>query len=778
MQMHRSCGHAARALAIAAALAAAVPVQAQVEEIIVTAQRREQNLQEVPVAVSAFSADQITNLQIDVVKDIGENVPNLQTYTVTAGGQAIQVHARGASVQNPGFNLAESPVGIYLDEVYFGRLASVNLELADIERIEALRGPQGTLYGRNTIAGAINIVTRTPGDESWIQGSVGYGNYGTSEVTGSFGGPIEEGSLAGSLSFIYSNRDRGWQNNPTTGEDPGEYENKAARAKLHWYGSSKFDAVLAGWVADVTNDGYNGVPYIPFANLTPNGAFEPAPANSAPLGDSYQGGDFYSNFSSAGVNYGESQQGGGSLTMSYEFDAATLRSITGFASIDDKFGFDLAGGGFPVDLNSDGSPEFYADGLLIRSDSSFDQWSQEFQLLGTAFDDRLNWIFGLFYLHEDGDQQFSGTIVAPPPGFDENIKNTTDSYAAYGQGTWRFNDQWSVQAGLRWSRDEKKYSDDCVGAFCFSDTSFPPTASVSLDDEWDDVTGRLGLEYQINPDQLAYLTFSQGFQAGGFPTLCFGNLSSTCGASTFDPQTVDSYELGWKSDLFDRRLRLNLAAFYADYQDLQSIVIQPINFDTDPEPELTSFPIQNVGDVAVYGVELELTWVPVEGINVFAIAGWQESDFGNVSPQSPPGGLAPPPGVDPNTVCPFRPDPASRACAAPAKELASNPAWQVKVGFDNTIPIPEDLAFFYGLDLFYSDDYFSESRNLIQIDSYTRLNGFVGFGQADRTWQVTLAAKNILNSEDNVSGIFSEGFTNIRTPLPPLEYMLTLSVNY
>src|SRR5690606_4843346 len=118
------------------------------------------------------------------------------------GAQAIQVHSRGASVQNPGFNLSESPVGIYIDDVYFGRLASANLDLTDLERIEVLRGPQGTLYGRNTIAGAIKVVTRTPGDERWGNASLGIGNYDTVKLTASLGGPIEEGSLAGSIAVL------------------------------------------------------------------------------------------------------------------------------------------------------------------------------------------------------------------------------------------------------------------------------------------------------------------------------------------------------------------------------------------------------------------------------------------------------------------------------------------------------------------------------------------------------------------------------------------------
>ena len=716
----------------------AVPAAAEVEEILVTAQRREesQSLQDVPVAVSAFSESQITDLQIDAVKDIGQNVPNLQTYTVTAGSEAIQIHARGASVQNPGFNLSESPVGVYVDDIYYGRLASINLDLLDVERIEVLRGPQGTLYGRNTIAGAIKIITRTPDDDSWLTGSVGVGNYETTKVGISLGGPIQQGSLAGSIAGIYDNRSQGWQYDPVTGRHPGEYDNKAARAKLHWYGSPNFEATLSAWVANLDNDGYNGVPYVPFDNTgSPNPNFDPAPADSTPLGG------FYENFSAEGVNYGNSQQGGVNLYLSLDLHGATLRSITGYADSDTDFGFDLAGGG---------AGPF---GLLIASDGTFDQVSQEFQLLGTTVDG-LQWQLGLYYLNEDGHQQFSGTVPAlsASPAFDEEIDNETNSYAVYGEATYPVTEAFSVTGGARWTRDDKSYSDDCLGGSCVddSDTGNPTgdDASVALDDDWDKVTFKVAGDYQLNDDQLVYLSYSTGFQAGGFRTLCFGDLSSACGGTAFDPQTVGSFELGWKSDLADNTVRLNVATFYAMYDDIQQIVIN----------NSFGFPIDNIGDVDVYGVELELTWSPIADLSVFAQAGYQKSNFGSVDPASPPGGL--------------------NGQAPPTDELPSNPRWQGKIGFDYAIPLENSLAFFYGFDLFHSDNYYTESRNLVEIEDYSRLNGYLGLRADDRQWQVALTAKNITDREDNVSGIFANGFTNVRTPLPPAEYMLTLSVSY
>jgi iron complex outermembrane receptor protein len=172
------------------------PAQAAIDEILVTAQRREQNLQEVPLAVSAFDISQISTRQIDEVKDIGTNIPNLQTYTVTAGAQAIQVHSRGASVQNPGFNRFRI-AGRHLPRRHLlsadWRASISTCPMSNASKCCVVR--RARLYGRNTIAGAIKIITRTPGDESWANGSLGIGNYETTKIAGSFGGPIEEGAL-------------------------------------------------------------------------------------------------------------------------------------------------------------------------------------------------------------------------------------------------------------------------------------------------------------------------------------------------------------------------------------------------------------------------------------------------------------------------------------------------------------------------------------------------------------------------------------------------------
>jgi iron complex outermembrane receptor protein len=726
------------ALAALIGLTAVVSPACAIEEIIVTAQRKEEKLQDVPLAVTALGAGQLDKLQVNVVEDIGQNVPNMQTYTITAGAEAIQVHARGASVQNPGFNASESPVGFYEDEVYRGRLASINLDLADVERIEVLRGPQATLYGRNTLAGAVKIVTRTPGDENFADLALGYGSFDTWEASGAVGGPLEKGSLAGSIAGLYTKRSGGWQFNPVTGEAVGAYENRALRGKLHWYGTENFDVVLSAWGVKATNDGYNGVPYVPFSK----GAAPPddlAPVPSRPLNGAFDG-----NYSPAGADFGDTSQAGATLTSSYRIGDLTLRSITGFAHIDDKFGFDLAGGGF---LGVPG-----VSGVLIRSDASLSTWSEELQLLGRSFGGGLDWIAGLYYLNEDGAQSFGGQAL-PFLSFRESTDTNTDSYAIFAEGTWHFTNALSLVAGARYTNDDKTYRNECtafVPGSCIVDS--PPAGPVvNLKKSFDEVTPKLGLNYRFSDDLLGYLQYSRGFQAGGFQTLCFGNLAAGaggCGGNVYRPETVDSLELGAKSNLAGNTLRVNAAAFYAMYHDLQDTLVGPAG----------NFPTANVGDVDVYGFELELNWQPIDRLHMFATLGIQ--DNGRIDRHGTTAGCQNP----------------QNGCTLAATDLPSLPNISARVGFDHSVAFSDAIDFLYGMDAYYTDSYFSESRNLLKIPSFIRLNAFFGIGEPGGRWQIVLAGKNVTDREDNVSGLYAGGFTNIRSPLPPAEYMLTAKI--
>ncbi len=716
---------------------------AQVEEITVSAERREANLQEVPISVTALSFEDTEKLGIDMSMDIGAAVPNMQTYTVTSNAAAMQVFMRGAGIQNPGFVASESPVGIYVDDIYRGRMATANLDLADIERIEVLRGPQGTLYGRNTIAGAVKVITRTPEDDFWADASVGYGNFETSKITASVGGPIVDG-LGASIAALYHDRGEGWITRGSTGgRDLGEYTNQAFRGKLNWYGSDVFGATLSVAYVDAENDGYNGIPYGPDfnnSNSTP-----PYSSPGAPLEGFY---DSLVPDSTAGK--GETEQLNSSLELSLALGGVTIRSITGYSDIDDLFNFDLTGGagqfgGGPV---LTGIP-----GVFIQSDSNNKTISQEFTVDGSLFGESIDWIAGVFYMSEEGEQLYNPSVPFTGDGIVESVTTDTDSYAVFAEGTWHVTDRLSATLGARWTRDEKKYTNDCtttgaIDGFPACAVPAPPPVflsfedwSLDLDEEFDEFTPRLLLQFQATDNVMLYGSYSSGFQAGGFQTLCFG--FQDCASATYKPQTVDSWEAGAKTEFFNNTLRLNAAVFYADYSDVQQTSIT--------SGALAVFPVLNVGEASVTGVELEVNWAPTESFNAFLIAGYANDDISSEAQAQLP--------------------------VTNKGELPGLPEFTARVGADWRTGIFGSWDFLVGADVNYADDYYATINNVLLIDSYTRLNGRIGIDQPDGPWSIILQGKNLTDEEDNVSGIAGAG-TNIRTPLPPREYMLSLNYRY
>jgi len=699
--------------AIAAALVAPGFATAAVEEITVSAQRRDANLQEVPISVTALTDADMQRLQINLVADIAKNVPNLQTYTVTAGAAAMQVFMRGAGVQNPGFNASEAPVGIYIDDVYRGRVGTANLDLADIERIEVLRGPQGTLYGRNSLAGAIKVITRTPGEESYGNASIGVGNFSTRKITGSVGGSVADG-VGLSIAGLYNERTDGWiKRGSVGGRSLGEYDNKSVRGKLNLFGDDVFKAVLSLEYVDAENDGYNAIPYGPTV-------FPPA-SPGAPL----QG--FYDTLvPDSNIGVGATKQANGALDLSWAFESFTFRSLTSYSEIKDRFRFDLNGGG--PDFGGGIVPG--APGILVKSTADNDTVTQEFSFSGGS--DSFDWIGGVFYMKESGNQDYIVDVIGPA-SVDEMSRTNTTSYAIFGEGTWSITEKFSLTAGMRWTLDEKDYVNNCSAAAAFCGGGW----TNDLGKNFNEFTPRLLAQYQLNENTMIFAGISRGFQSGGFQTLCFGN--QDCNSVIYSPQTVVSWEAGIKSDLADGKLRLNASTFLAQYSNLQQTAIGD-----------GGFPVQNVGSADVLGLELEAIYSPVDGLDLWAVIGLADDDIS---------------------------DSALANLAPTTKELPGLPSRTARIGADYRRQISSGINLLVGADLNYADDYYATINNVLEIDSYTRYNGRIGVEQADGKWSVILSGKNLDDSEDLFSGIAGNG-TNIRTPQPPREYMLSVNYSY
>jgi len=678
-----------------------VAAQATDEITVVSAQRRAADIQDVPISVTALSSDDMERLQINFVADIAKNVPNLQTYTVTAGAAAMQVFMRGAGVQNPGFNASEAPVGIYIDDVYRGRVGTANLELADIERIEVLRGPQGTLYGRNSIAGAIKVITRTPDEEFYSNASVGMGDFETTKVTGAIGGEVMDG-VGLTIAGLYNERGEGWIKRGAPGlRELGEYDNKAMRAKLNLFGDDVFKAVVSVEYVDAENDGYNAIPYGP--------SVSPPSVPGVPAG-----GDFYTTLvPDATAGLGLTKQGNTALDMSWAFDSVTIRSLTSYSDIRDRFKFDLNGTG----------------GLYIKSLSDNKTFTQE--LTFTGGDDTVDWIAGVFYMKESGDQDYR----VDGGGLLEASETDTTSYAIFGEGTWKVTDTFSLTAGARWTLDDKEYMNTCTGFFC------GPTWTNDLGKNFNEFTPRLLAQWALSDKTMLFAGVSRGFQAGGFQTLCFGN--QACNQVIFSPQTVTSWEGGIKTDLIEDRLRLNTSVFYAQYDSLQQTAI-----DTGSG----SFPIQNVGDVDVTGLEIEATVFASDNLQFWAAIGVTDEDISGATLAK----LAP---------------------GAAAGRLPGLPRRTARLGVDYERELNSNWSLVAGLDLDYASGYYATISNVLEIPQYTRYNGRIGLTQSDGPWSVFLSGTNLDDSEDLYSGIAGNG-TNIRTPQPPREYMLTFNYRH
>jgi iron complex outermembrane receptor protein len=672
------------------------------DEIIVTAQRRETSLQTTPIAVTALTADALADQQIGSAEDLTSVVPNLVLMPVTASRSTLQVGLRGGSEQSGGLVTSESAVAFYVDDVYRGRLAGSNLELSDIERIEVLRGPQGTLYGRNAFSGAVKVVTRTPGEKQWAEASVGVGSYDQRKASASIGGDVVDGTLGASLSVLYNDQD-GYVHNQALDKDVFGQRNLALRGKLHFYGSDWLKATLTVSRTQDDNDGP--------ANLIPVGWTRTYPtlyANHVTTADARPlAGDAYTSLSPVEPD-GYTDQTAVSLDVSAELGEMTLRSITAFVRTDDGFLFDMSGG----IQNSDGT--YRANGLVRDANSDTNQYSQELQLQGTAFSGDLTWITGLYYFREENKQTFNDVLVLGQyfslPVLPQTIDSTTNSYAAFAQASYQLNDRLSVTGGLRYTRDEKELKGTIQNRLPLS--AGPDVALVSLyrDPSFSSWTPKAGLDFKIADDVFSYLSVSRGFKAGGFNGLAVANPDVF--GTVYGPQTVWAYEAGLKATMLDGRLRTNLSVYRNNLSDLQQTI----------QIGAGSYAVQNIGDARLYGAELEVTFMPVEGLSLFANLGLMDDKYTYL-------------------------DPLSDAAVAGAKHLPLVSPWTVQAGFTYDTPRfwQDRVKLRLSSSYQHQADYYSTVANLLESKMPGLINASIGLLDGDEGWNITFAGKNLSN---------------------------------
>lgn len=573
---------------------------AMLEEVVVTAQRRAENLQEVPISVSAFSANTIRDADLQGLEDIATRVPSL-TFSPFAPGQSI-ISLRGVSSNDDGAG-TDNSVAVFLDDVYVGGLAAVAFDLFDLESVEVLRGPQGTLFGKNAIGGAINIRSIKPSTEEVkgrIEGTIG--NYGQRDIRGYITGPLGD-NFAGKIT-LSSRQNDGYVRNELLGKDQKDQDTQSVRGQL-LYHTDDFEALLT---AEFTKDDTEDMGRIPLISSAVPGAAEAFIA---------RGGDRDHVFNPLdGFSDRESTQF--SLRLTKQFDSGELISITGWRDFESEWHMDSVGVPF-------GAP---GANLNVNDDitEEVDAVSQEFRW-ASDLDGNLNFVAGLFYLQEDthrierfhinsgiGTQEQQTELAVDTSDQD----NETTSFAAFGQLTWNATEKITVNVGLRYTEEEKEFDNISIsGGFGIINDSF----SAKVDEDWDDVSPKLSIDYQITDEVLIYASAAEGFKSGGFPAAP----SRIIDLVPIDPEEATSYEIGVKADLFDSTLRINASTYFLDYTDLQ---IQRFGVDQGAPPgSFGVFQTLNAGDAEVTGFELESTWLVTENITLSGTYSYTDSEF-------------------------------------------------------------------------------------------------------------------------------------------------------
>ena len=587
----------------------------RIEEIVVTAQRREENLQDVPIAVSSFSAADLATARINTIEEIAFRTPNSTLVPQSSGNTTYGVAMRGVALTDSVIT-SDSPVGIYVDGVVISKMAGGIFDFVDLERAEVLRGPQGTLYGRNTPAGAINLVSRKPSGQWGFDGSVGVGNFNLFEArVGIDTGEADLGGL-GTLSARVSARHLerdGWAHNDTTDHFLDSRDRTGGRLSLRWKPS---DAVTVDYMFDtlrikeeppaaqLTAD-FTGF-LSSFVNTTRQEHFQLSYDSPAPPG-------FYS------INRRETRLDIDGHTLIAEWAASedvTLKSITGYRELDDEE---------PTDF--DGTPIAWADFNVFNK---LDTFSQELQLLGSALDGRVRYVGGLFYYEEKASVSAPGVFGFGTVKQEPRFRTRNESWAAYGQVDWTpdaFDRRLTLTGGLRYTQDSREMLDHHV----FVNESIDLTNVAKVSEDFDKVTPAATIAWQLSPDTNVYLRYAQGYRSGGFN----GRSSTPDQVRTaFEPETLDAYELGLKSMLWDRRLQLNVAAFLSDYEDLQQVLTATtstgVGFQTIND---------NVGKIQITGIELESRFAATDRLEFYLNYAYLDtdiSDYGLCMPEGSP----------------------------------------------------------------------------------------------------------------------------------------------
>lgn len=650
-------------------------------EIVVTAQKRGENLQDVPIAVSAFSAAALETKGIESVVQLTSVTPSLN-YTVQAVQATPRIRGVGTAIAGAG---NENSVATYVDGVYYASATGSILSFNNIDQVAVLKGPQGTLFGRNATGGLIQITTSDPKDEFQGNARVGYGSKNTAEADLYVTGGLADG-VAANLAVHFSDQADGFGTNVFNGKDVNKTRDIAVRSKLRFNLSDATTAVAAFDYAKTKTAGPG---------------FRPVYGQRALLtGYSYTQG--FHDVDSDIQPSSEVEQYGASLNLTHDFSGFKLVSISAVRRTI-----------WDVVFDSDGTP---ANLFGVRVHEPDEQVSQELQLVSTD-NGPLKWVAGLYYFHGKARNK-PATISLPAFGFDQVVRSgqSTDSYAAFAQGTYDLTDATSLTIGLRYTDEKKQLDSD--GELNFLSPAFVlPAVPYTAKSDVSKLTWRAALDHKLTDDVLIYGSYNRGFKSGGFNAFALNT------PNAFKPEQLDAFEIGLKSEFLDNKVRLNTAAFYYDFKNIQ------LNTYVNSAPA-----VYNGDKAKIYGLDADITAVPSEGLTLTAGVSLVHAEFEDfpivTTVLLPTGGLVQGPFI-----------------SAKGKKLPQTPELQFNLGVEYSLPLPTGSLGF-AADYFYSARWYEAPENRLSQDPYSLINASVTWNMDEaETYSIKIWGRNL--SDEN-----------------------------
>jgi len=713
-----------------------LPVYAQgpaLEEVIVTAARKEQTLLSLPISATVFSANDVRELRVLEPRDLADQTPGLLAKNGPNGLATVGFYMRGVGI-NDFTGTVDPSVGVYVNDVFKPTPDMLNFAVFDVERVEVLRGPQGTLYGRNSTGGAINFITVGPSDEfnGYVRGE--YGSFGTGVLEGAVGGALTD-TLQGRISFLVqdSDNDDGYSKNNFTGNELGKDEQLAVRGQLKWLPSENFTAHLIYGYGELEAN----TPLLQHVGVLNPETFnicQPVINGSRAEGQCVSGlgyfdadSDFYDGEANLDPEVSVDAQDF-ILRLEWQIGEMMLTSITGYDDFEKEQSQDI-----------DSSPFVGADNFTFNEVESF---SQEFRL---AWDtgENMSWIVGGNYANTQVDwfQTINLTDLAGIPT-SNGAEQETESWAVFGQVEYSINEHWDLIGGLRYTDEQRDWTGATfVGDFASLNQAYAsgaprlsqlpiptgqPGAGGPLDfptsKTEENVDFQAVVKYSPSDSGHYYAKVSEAFRSGGYSSAV---IFSQEALEPYEPEELLAYEIGAKFELMDKRMRLEASAFFYDFEGFQATFVRATE---------ASARLQNAGDVEIYGLEAMANWAVTERFSTRLGVSLLETEI-----------------VETDVILP--PLDGGPESTIKGNEIPNAPAYSFNGQFRYDLPLGSNYGARFLADFTIVDEHFLEpnNREYLEEDGYELFNARVAYGPTDDSWEVAAWVKNITDEEFRTS---------------------------